>query len=104
ARAIIATSSNYLHSSRSLRPFGSKCRIIPYGIDADHFAVRHPERVRAIRARYGEKIVFTVGRLIYYKGFEYLLDAMKYVDGNLLVVGDGPLLGALIDRARTAAV
>lgn len=104
ARAIIATSSNYLNSSRSLRQFASKCRIIPYGIDADHFAVNHLERVRAIRARYGERIVLTVGRLIYYKGFEYLLDAMAHVDGNLLVVGDGPLLGALIDRARTAGV
>jgi len=31
-----------------------------------------------------------VGRLCYFKGLEYLIEAMQYVNGKLLIIGTGP--------------
>src|SRR5439155_928826 len=68
-----------------------RCHVIPYGIDVARFDCRDSDQVDRIRRRYGPRIVVSVGRLIYYKGFEYLIDAMTGVSGRLLIIGDGPL-------------
>jgi rhamnosyl/mannosyltransferase len=39
--------------------------------------------------------VLFVGRLVYYKGVEYLIKAMKEVDAELLLIGDGKLRAEL---------
>ena len=39
-----------------------------------------------------------VGRQVPYKGFEYLVAAMRRVDGTLLLLGDGPELLELADN------
>jgi rhamnosyl/mannosyltransferase len=48
--------------------------------------------------------VLGVGRLIYYKGFDYLVRAMAHVDSNLLIVGDGPLRARLEEVARALGI
>ena len=93
ANLILATSPNYLESSRYLRPFREKCRVVPNGIDPSHFRAT-PEieaQVAAIRARHGPSIVLFVGRLVYYKGLPYLLKAMTRIRAKLLIIGEGPL-------------
>jgi glycosyltransferase involved in cell wall biosynthesis len=42
-------------------------------------------------------LIISVGRLGYYKGFEYLIRAMAKVRGKLLIIGDGPLRRKLCD-------
>jgi rhamnosyl/mannosyltransferase len=91
ADAVIATSPNYVESSPALARFKKKCRVIPFGIDVDQFWQVDSDEVAEIRKRYGERIVLGVGRLVYYKGFEYLVRAMRDVDAHLVIVGDGPL-------------
>jgi len=59
---------------------------------------------RTIQAKYGTRIVLAVGRLVYYKGFEFLVRAMAKVHGHLLIVGDGPLRRALQDEAQITGV
>jgi rhamnosyl/mannosyltransferase len=54
--------------------------------------------VAAIRAEHGKRIVFAAGRLVYYKGFDVLVDAFRRVDAHLLIAGDGPLRGELERR------
>ncbi len=76
---------------RCCRLFSGRVRVIPYGIDYEPYNRRRESEVAAIRQRYGSKIVLGVGRLIYYKGFQYLLSAMSEVDAKLLIVGEGPL-------------
>ncbi|HMF54755.1 MAG TPA: glycosyltransferase [Pyrinomonadaceae bacterium] len=93
--AIIVTSPNYLESSKVLSPFRERCRVIPFGIPVREFENGDQEEARAIRDRYGPRIILGVGRLVYYKGFEYLIRAMAQVNGQLLIVGNGPLLGKL---------
>lgn len=91
AAILIASSPNYLASSPILTRNHDRCRVIPFGLQADAFRVRDGETIAKIRHRYGRRIVLAVGRMVYYKGFEYLIRAMKTVRGHLLIVGDGPL-------------
>jgi glycosyltransferase involved in cell wall biosynthesis len=93
--AIIATSTNYLATSPVLQAFRDRCHVIPYGIDTIQFEHCDPDAVSGIRARLGERLVVSVGRLVYYKGLEYLIRAMADVRGKLVIVGDGPLRGKL---------
>ena len=89
--AIVVTSARYRDSSAALAPFVDKCKVVPYGIPFAQFGKPDASRVAAIKAQYGSRLIISAGRLIYYKGFEYLIDAMREVDGHLLIVGDGPL-------------
>jgi rhamnosyl/mannosyltransferase len=91
AAAIIVTSPNYIDSSDILSEFRSKCHVVPFGVSVDHFEQCDHKRVSRIRQRYGPRIVLAVGRMVYYKGFEHLVRAMKFVDGNLIIIGNGPL-------------
>jgi len=102
--AIIATSPNYARSSRVLARHQDRLRVIPLGIRPERFDDVDGAQVAEIRRRHGEKIVLSVGRLIYYKGFEHLIDAMRLVDARLLIVGEGPLRDALGARVRAAGV
>ena len=51
-------------------------------------------------------LIFTVGRHVYYKGFEYLIDAMRLVrpDAKLLLGGQGPLSDTLREHVRAAGL
>lgn len=86
----------------ALRPHRRKCVVIPFGIDVARFqpneAVRR--RAAAIRAEFGPRTVLFVGRLVYYKGVEYLIEAMSRVSARLLIIGRGPRERALRRRVR----
>jgi rhamnosyl/mannosyltransferase len=101
ASAIIATSPDYIESSPVLSRLRERCRVIPLGINAERFERVNEEEVGRLRARFGPRVVLSVGRLIYYKGFEHLIRAMRDVDARLLIIGEGPMRGAL-EREREA--
>ncbi len=89
--AILATSPEYLDSSRCLREHAEKCHIVPLGINLARFeAGCSPEEVRDIRRRYGPEIILFVGKFRYYKGLDILIRAMRKARGNLVLVGRGP--------------
>jgi len=102
--AIVAASPNYVQSSPALSRYRDRCHVIPYGIPLEEFESPDSEAVAAIRSRYGDRLVLGVGRLVYYKGFEYLIRAMKRVRGSLLIVGDGPLRSKLTALAIEVGV
>lgn len=104
ASAIICTSQRYLDTSPSLRNVKDKCIVIPYGIPQPRLTGSDSDLIAAIRARYGGRLVVSVGRLVYYKGYEYLLEAMRKVHGRLLIIGDGPLRRSLEQRAADAGL
>ncbi len=91
AEAIIATSPNYLETSSTLQRHRNRCHVIPYGIRPESFERPDPDTVARIRTKYGPRVMLAVGRLVYYKGFEYAIRAMCEVDAKLLLIGDGPL-------------
>jgi len=100
--ALIASSPNYVESSPTLSAYRERCSVIPYGIPVERFDNCDQGASERIRARYGPRIVLSVGRLVYYKGFEYLVRAMAGVDAKLLLIGDGPLRAKLEEEARAA--
>lgn len=91
ADRIIATSPQYIRSSPYLRRISDKCVVIPLGIDAERFESADPASVEAIRKRYGSPLLLFVGLLRYYKGLEYLLEAMREIEACLLIIGSGPM-------------
>ncbi|BAV10206.1 rhamnosyl/mannosyltransferase [Filimonas lacunae] len=87
---IIVTSPNYAAGSVALQRHAHKIKILPIGIDVDDHL--HEEEGCNIRDRYtGKKIVFSLGRLAYYKGYEYLVKAAKYLPDNIVIIiaGEG---------------
>jgi glycosyltransferase involved in cell wall biosynthesis len=49
-------------------------------------------------------IIFALGRHVYYKGFDILIDAMQYVDAQLILGGDGSLKTNLEEQAKRLGV
>jgi glycosyltransferase involved in cell wall biosynthesis len=91
ADRIIVASQRYLDSSEELAPFKAKCRVIPMGVNIEKEREGTAAESAKIVQEYGPWLVLAVGRLVGYKGFIYLLEAMRMVDATLLLVGTGPL-------------
>ncbi len=104
ADAIISLSPNHVEHSPVLRHFPEKCHVIPHGIAYENYDHADPVQVAGIRNRYRGPIVLAVGRMVYYKGFEYLVRAMRKIDAHLLLIGDGPMREELELMAITAGV
>jgi len=104
AKAIIVGTHAYLESSLELRPYRAKCHVIPYGVDVNEYTEPDDRQVRLIREEVAAPIILTVGRLVPYKGLEYLIQAMETVAAVLVIIGDGPLRPTLEKRARDIGV
>ncbi|MFO1056831.1 MAG: glycosyltransferase [Dongiaceae bacterium] len=106
ADRIIVSNEAIVRQSPFLRPREAKCRIVPFGIDIAGLATldaAERDEVAALRARH-PRLVLAVGRLVRYKGFETLIEAMRAIDGELALVGAGTLEPALRRQAASAGV
>ena len=104
AAAVIATSPRYVETSDVLRDVKEKCRVIPLGLRTESYRTADPVEVARIRTQFGPRILLSVGRHVYYKGFEYLIAAMQRVKARVLLVGDGPLRKELEALAKRLGV
>jgi len=97
AAKIIVATPHHLSCCPILQSLEKKCVVIPFGIEREKFRFDGVIRQRAedLRATFGDRLVLFVGRLVYYKGVEILIQAMTRVTGHLLIVGSGPLEGTL---------
>jgi glycosyltransferase involved in cell wall biosynthesis len=108
ARAITACSDDLLGRALLLGAQEKKSYLIPYGADlkAFHADVRAVARVRArLNLRPDDFVILAVGRLVYKKGFEFLVQAMPDVlrdapNARLVFAGDGDLREELARRAE----
>jgi glycosyltransferase involved in cell wall biosynthesis len=113
---IIATSPNYVASSAALARWREKCIVVPLGIDPAPYLVHPPfspasqggaARGSASKEREmgDDATLLFVGRLRYYKGINYLLQAMRDLPGTLLLVaGTGPMKREWENLARELGV
>ena len=88
----------------------SNAAVIPYGVDPAMFSVPTADERAAIRQSLGiaadEKLLFAIGRLVYKKGFAYLIQAMPAIieavpDARLLIAGKGDLHNELAAQIST---
>jgi rhamnosyl/mannosyltransferase len=94
----VVVSSPRLAERSAIVQHARQVEVIPFGIKLDRYAkadARTQARAQNIRARYRDPIILFVGRLVYYKGVDTLLDALTKCQGTLLVAGDGPLQAQL---------
>jgi len=93
ADLIIVTNPIIIESSKILKKHRNKCLVVPSGIDLEKFKLT-PEiqkKSEEIRKKFSSPLVLFVGRLIYYKGVEFLIEAFKDIPAQLVIVGSGPL-------------
>jgi rhamnosyl/mannosyltransferase len=92
ANAILVNSPPVLQHAAALKPFLQKCHVIPYGIHLADFAAAPAvlSESNAVKEKYKQPLILYAGRLVWYKGIEFLIKAMKGIDAVLLIVGDGP--------------
>lgn len=105
ADRIVVTSEGLLDNSQTLAPFRDKCRVIPLFMDLSTVETFSEHEITAVRRRLGltenDNVVLFAGRLVYYKGIEYLLDAVRSLDVQVLIAGDGPLRRTLQRRIES---
>ena len=84
----------------------AKCVVIPYGLDADRYrpTAAVAARADALRERARGPILLFVGRLVPYKGLDVLLRALPGLEAQTVIVGDGPLRGALETMVRELGI
>ncbi len=107
ASLIMPTSPLYAESSPFLRQFREKCRVVPLGIDAGMFdsaANGHQKEIQRFRSRFGSEFILFVGKLRYYKGLQFLLQAMPGIEAPLVIVGSGPMESELKSLAGSYGV
>ncbi|GMR15188.1 MAG: glycosyltransferase family 4 protein [Gammaproteobacteria bacterium] len=101
ATVIIATSLPYRDSSIPLRPWIDKCQVVPLGVDVDRFVHASaggsgsagPSCTQSQSLLHDQEFplkILAVGRLTYYKGFRYLIEATARAPNIYInLVGDG---------------
>ena len=91
ADKIVGTTPVYIKESPFLKNYQQKCTYVPIGIEP---VVYSEEEAEKIRNKFGnKKIILSIGRLVPYKGYEYLIEAAKYLtdEYHLVIGGGGPL-------------
>lgn len=103
---IVCSNPNLQATSPYLSPYVDKTEVIPYGVDYRDYSLQPGEQglVDQIRRGHRRPIVLFVGRLVYYKGAEYLIRAASRVDVDVLLVGSGPLELKLRELAQSLKV
>ena len=108
---VTACSQDLADRAVALGAPADRIEVVPYGVDVSRFKPAAGARESA-RAGLGvpreAPLLFTAGRLVRKKGFEYLIDALALVDSpapvRLVIAGSGDLAEELRARARAAGV
>jgi rhamnosyl/mannosyltransferase len=91
ADRIVLSNNALLEQSVALVPHPAKCAVIPFGVDvafwsgSDDQARAEADRISANHPR----LVIAVGRLVPYKGFDVLIEALTRLEATAIIVGIG---------------
>jgi glycosyltransferase involved in cell wall biosynthesis len=107
SKFIVAT-QEYARSSTVLKPYLSRVEIIPFGLNLQPYQVPSKKAIefrdRLLASSKGLPLWLCVGRMVYYKGFEFAVKALAKCQGKLMFVGNGPLKTNLERLASDLAV
>jgi len=92
-----------IDSFKSLEPFKHKCVVVPLAFDDTHdVEVNEQDKQNFIEKHkldINKPIIIFVGRLSYYKGIDYLLNAVAKLEKvQLLIAGDGQLKESIVKQ------
>jgi glycosyltransferase involved in cell wall biosynthesis len=106
AARIVAATPKHIEYSPILRRFQNKCRVIHFPIDATAYASADNTWDDCLPTFWqDDPLVLFVGRLVYYKGVDVLLDALSNTRSvRLALVGVGPLEAKLADQTRALGI
>lgn len=106
ADRIIVSGPTIIEKSEFLQPHTAKCRVMPYGIDLEYWrtvdATEH-DNIENLKRKLPRHVV-SLGRLVGYKGYDILIRAMRDIDGQATIIGEGPLLADLQRQATELGV
>ncbi len=97
---IVATSPNYLKSSKVLARFQNKVSVIPIGLDKSTYPAPDNDRLEYWQKKFGDKFFLFVGVMRYYKGLHILIEAAHNSDYPIVIVGAGPIEKELKDQIK----
>jgi glycosyltransferase involved in cell wall biosynthesis len=109
---VAATPAHFISSTQipSSLPL-AKQHVIPYGRDFSDLELTTATaelcallKGKAKKVSESGHIIFALGRHVYYKGFDVLIEAMQNVDAQLILGGDGPLKAELRQQAERLGV
>ncbi len=99
ASCIIVPTPNHISASSFVARYRDKCRVVPFGISVEKFDLTEATAKKVGELRNGRPTILFIGRLVYYKGVEYLLQAMQDLPAQLWIIGTGPLEAGLKQQA-----
>lgn len=88
---ILGTTPVYVEQSPHLQHVKHKLGYLPIGVRE---RTAEPHLIDNIRRQYeGRRIIYSMGRLVAYKGYEFLIEAARYLSDDyiILIGGKGPL-------------
>ena len=98
ANKIVITTPTYLEGSDTLKKYKNKIVCIPIGIDNKELFIDQ-NTLNNLKNKYkGYKIIFSLGRLVYYKGFEYLIETVKSLPNDIIILIAG--IGELKEKLQ----
>ncbi|WP_425913238.1 glycosyltransferase family 4 protein [Pseudomonas sp. GWSMS-1] len=101
ADRILVASPNYIKSSKVLSCFMDKTEVIPYGLAPSDYPKPSIERSLHWQQKLNEPYFLFVGVLRYYKGLNFLLEAMVGAPWQLVIAGSGPEEEKLKSQAKS---
>ena len=100
ADCIILSHPSLSYDGSILEPFSAKISIIPYAVDTQTFKPSmHPSTSCNANPR-----IVACGRLVKYKGFDVLIEAARFIDAEIVIVGEGIERAALVEQISTAGL
>lgn len=112
ASAITAPSQDLVQRAIALGAPASRCHLVPYGVDPSkftHIDNAGPSLRKVLGLPHDSLIVFAVGRMVYKKGFEYLIRAVpailrEHPNAKIVLAGGGDLEPRLLSLVRQLGV
>jgi glycosyltransferase involved in cell wall biosynthesis len=98
---IIVSNPNLIKNSDFLPLYARKIEVVSTGVDISwtDSCQESTKLSEKIRTSNRQPIVLFVGRLVYYKGLEYLIDSINMIpDVSLIIIGSGPLKEKIVNK------
>ncbi|MBK1988962.1 glycosyltransferase [Sphaerospermopsis aphanizomenoides BCCUSP55] len=104
---VLTTSFPYIQGSKFLHFYRDKLSYLPLGLDASNYSQPNKRAIefsQSLKDKYPGPIWLAVGRLVYYKALHIAIEALRMVEGTLVIIGVGPLESELKTLAKKLGV